>query len=76
MDARVNVFASLSDEASLDRVARQARDVEETCQRIVKLAAQLKVRAQSGDRRAERSIAVLVDDTYEALAVVLLMESE
>ena len=76
MDPIVNVYASLSDEASLDRVARQARDVEETCQRIVKLAAQLKTRAQRGDRGAERSIAVLVDDTYEALAVVLLMESE
>lgn len=72
VDARINVWTSLDTESALERIAKQARDVDETCARMVKLAGQLKVRAQRGDRDAERALAVLVDESYGALAECML----
>jgi hypothetical protein len=65
---RINVWASLNTEANLDRIARQARDVVQSADRQKRLAADLKVKAQKGDRAAERALAMLVDSSYESHA--------
>ena len=68
----VNVWQPTNHETVCDRIAKQARDVEETAARIGRLAAELKQKAQRGDRAAERALAVLCDDSYEAYAVAVL----
>ena len=67
MEKRINMWSSLNTEAHLDRLSRQARDVAESADRQKRLAEELRVKAQRGDRTAERALAVLVDSSYEAL---------
>lgn len=71
-DPRINVWVGVQTESNLDRIAKQARDVEETADRIKRLAEQLRVKAQRGDKAAERALAVLVDGQYEAYAESLM----
>lgn len=69
---QINVWASLDNEHALERIAKQAREVADSADRQKRLASELKVKAQKGDRAAERALAVLNDSAYEAYAEAVL----
>lgn len=68
----INVWASLNHEAALDSIDRQARDVEETCAKALRLTQELRTKAKKGDHDARRALAVLVDGIYDGLAESLM----
>jgi hypothetical protein len=68
IDGRINVWAGLDTEAHCERIARRAREIRETANRIMQLSDELEASAKRGDRAAERAQDMLSDSVYEAFA--------
>jgi hypothetical protein len=73
----INVWAkSAMSELAIDRVSKQVADVNESCERLKRLAARLKAEAVGGSRNAEVQLAALNEELYTELAEHLSEEAE